>query len=415
VSDEPDTVILTYREEGGIDRRRLSGILGAATTLLLILLIVGLSLGALGAVGIGIGGFVIEFSDVTAGSGAVYPALAQQSECDTAPQLMATLDGQAQIDGYFQISKGIPVPGSTIDGVSVDIMSQAGNNSSINAENLDLYLTALSSAQLALGETQISERGPSENRTVTMQELYAESDENTSSESFRPGFGVDASGGFGVLDGRAIVYQIAFDNIEIGSISVSGSTYDAGDATLAGGYECDQLRPPERNNNSEFVLPGEGNVTSRTQPAGAGQPEDIEPSENRTDSSPTTGASEADPSAETDEPEQETGNETTEVDQQDEPEGEPEIEVTDVTPPQDTEIEVGDDVVVELTVSNVGNATETWEVYMSVDDSDGGNSTVDSESVSLEPGEGTDVTLEHEATPSDLPRVDAVVGIDTQN
>ena len=69
--DPPDTIVLSYREEGGIDRRRLSGILGASTTFLLLLLIIGLSLGAVGAAGIGIGGFVVEFSDVSAPSGAV--------------------------------------------------------------------------------------------------------------------------------------------------------------------------------------------------------------------------------------------------------------------------------------------------------------------------------------------------------
>lgn len=405
--DEPNTVTLTYQEEGSIDRRRLSGVLGAATTFLLLLLIVALSLGAVGAVGVGIGGFVIEFSDVTAPTGSVYPALAQQSECDSAPQIMATLDGQSRIQGYFQITKGIPVPGSAVDGVSVDILSEARNNSSINAENLDLYMTALSSSRLTLGDMRIYERGPSDNGTVPLQDLYAESDENTSAEAFRPGFTVDSAGGFAVLNGRAVVYQIAFDNIEIGTISVSGSTYDTGNATLAGGYDCDELQPPQRNNNSEFTLPGEGNVTSSTPP----------PVDNSEPSEPSVSSgSGAEPN--TDETDNRTSenNETVETDENSEDgvrdEGEPELEVVDVTPPQDAHIEPGDRITVEVNVSNVGNATERWGVYMQVEN-DVDNVTADSRTVELEPGESTELVLEHEATPADLPRLDSYVGVES--
>ncbi len=400
MSDGPqDTIIISYREDGAIDRRRLSGILGAATTLLMLLLIVALSLGAIGAVGVGIGGFVIEFSDVSAASGAVYPALGQQSECDSAPQLMATLDGEAEIDGYFQITKGIPVPGETVGGVSVDVLSEAGNGSSISADSLDLHLTALSSQELVLGETTIAESGPSE-EGASSDDLYTDAEEVSAldGEEIQTGFGVDASGGFGVIGGRAVVYQIAFDNIEIGGIGVSGSTYEAGNVTTAASYDCDELEPVAVDADGNFTLPqeGQGGVTTHGAPTTASA-QDFEPQETAQDTQ--------------DEAPDESPDEQT-ADEQTDAEGEPELEVVTMEPPQDAELAVGDSLTAEVNVTNAGNATETWNVYMGVDRA-GDEVPVTDQQTTVAPDETQTVPFEYEVTEADLPEVDAVFGVET--
>jgi hypothetical protein len=393
--DPPDTIVLSYREEGGIDRRRLSGILGASTTFLLLLLIIGLSLGAVGAAGIGIGGFVVEFSDVSAPSGAVYPAVGEQSECESAPQIMATLDGQAEIQGYFRVTKSIPVPGNAVDGITLNVLSEAGNNSSITAQDLDLRLTALSSGELVLAGGEIKEYGP-ENYTgenPLPDSSYSDTQQATSTslQEADVEFSINASGGFGIRRGRAVVYQIAFGNIDIADIAVEGSLYD-GDATLARDYDCEEIKPPARTEGGNFTLPRQGNVTYEGTPPGdfsEGQPPNG--TENSTD--PRTNRSQTNDS----------GVNT--------PEPEPSLEVAEVSPPTSNDLDIGDTFLVSLNVSNVGNDTGDWRVYMNVTDDAGENTTVASENITLEPGESTDVTFSYEAKPDDVPKVDATLGV----
>jgi len=48
--DKNGTLVVTYREdEGEVDRRRLAGIMGAATTVMMLFLVIALSLGMVGA------------------------------------------------------------------------------------------------------------------------------------------------------------------------------------------------------------------------------------------------------------------------------------------------------------------------------------------------------------------------------
>ncbi|MFP4188258.1 MAG: hypothetical protein ACLFR5_02480 [Halobacteriales archaeon] len=402
--DPSETIVLSYREEGQIDRRRLSGILGASTTLLLLLLIVALSLGAVGAAGIGIGGFIVEFSDVSAPSGAVYPAVGEQSDCDTAPQMMATLDGQAEIQGYFRITKSIPVPGQTVDGVSVNVLSEAGNGSSITAEDLDLRLTALSSGELILGGGEIKEYGPDDyaDGNTSPETSYADTVEQSSTELSEADveFSVNASGGFGIRRGRAVVYQIAFGNIDIADIGVTGSLYD-GNVTLAGDYDCEEIKPPARTEDGNFTLPAQGNVSYEGAPE---QP--TQPANGTTNG--TTNGTEANAANTT-----EAGNDTqtNETDTATEPEPEPSLEVVSVSPPSSVDLDLGDSFAVDLNVTNVGNATGDWRVYMNVTDDAGENATVASENVTLEPNDSADVSFEYEATSDDVPKVDATLGV----
>jgi len=399
VSDEPDTVILTYHEEGVIDRRRLSGILGASTTLLVLLLIIGLSLGAVGAAGIGIGGFVIEFSDVSAPSGSVYPAAGPQSQCDSAPQMMATLNGESEIQGYFLVQKTIPVPMSSVDGVTVDVMSEAGNNTSITAENLDLRLTALSSAELVLRGGKIKEYGPDEVPVDSPIDSYSDVDESNSTglEDSDVEFGIDASGGLGIRRGRAVVYHIAFGNIDITSVGVSGSMSN-GNATVATDYDCDELKPPARTEGGNFTLPRDDGADAR-RTATAGVPGEPTGGNSSNVSDVTTNGTEAD-----------TEDEVNATDG-DAPEAEPSVEVVNLSPPRSESLEIGDTFSVALNVSNTGNATGDWRVYMNVTNRED-NVTAGEENLVLEPGEGTDVSFRYEATSADVPTVDATLGVE---
>jgi hypothetical protein len=392
VPKEPqNTVTVTYREDGRVDRRRLSGVLGATTTILLLLLIIGFSLGAIGAVGVGIGGFVAEFGGVAAESAAVYPAIGQQSECESAPQMMAALQGEADIYDYFEISKGIPVPGTTIDGVSVDITSEVDNNSSISANGLDLHMTALASRQLVLDETEIRENIP--NGTSAESYYYADPEDIDAQDiaDAQPGFSIDAAGGFGITGGRAIVYQLAFDQVEIGSLGVGVSTYNASNTTFAGSYNCKNIQPPARTADGNFTLPGQGTHNVTQDPTGAGIPRGAEPIDgtpppDQSSGPPAGGFEGSQPTipdgnatnAETDMPGDAAqpdagGTEPTVPDgtnpdtgTDDEPEGEPEITVLNVIPSEGENLDIGDSVLIRFELTNAGNRTRTWSVFLDV-------------------------------------------------
>ena len=475
--DPSETIVLTYREEGVIDRRRLSGILGAATTLLLLLLIVALSLGAIGAAGVGIGGFVVEFSDVTAPSGSVYPAIAQQSNCEAAPQLTATLNGQAVIQDYFRVTKGIPLPGNTIDGVSVDILSEAGNGTNITAQDLELRLVHLKTQAIVLQNATISEYNvetPSGEEPSPSQSYIDVSDSNSNDfNEVGTEFAIDAPGGFALRNGSAVVYHIAFGDIQINDIGVTGSLADSGNMSLAGtrSNECPetyQMRNSPQgvpNSTSPTVEPSEPEV-----PEGDAEMEIVSVSPDP-DSSLNVGDTfvveanitnvgnatdtwtaymnvwngSANETVDTqnvtvevnetvgvvvehevrsrdlpnlkatlgiDEPEIVFGDGRSGEREDNAPEPEPEINIVDAEPGADEPLEVGDTFTVDLNVTNVGNATGDWRVYMNVTDDAGENTTVASENVSLRPGEGANVTFGYEATPSDVPTVDATLGVD---
>jgi hypothetical protein len=465
-------VVLSYEEEGKIDRRRLSGILGAATTLLVLLLIVALSLGAIGAAGVGIGGFVVEFSDVTAPSGTVYPALAEQSTCDNAPQLMANLNGQAVIQDHFRVTKGIPLPGGVVDGFSVNIMSEAGNFSNITAQDLELRLAALDARRVMLQNTTLTEHNvePDEGEEPSPFGSYAIASNPNSTNFSRVSteFAVNASGGFALRGGRAVVYQIAFGNLDISDIGVSGSLADSENMTMAGSVSnnCDEIFQQRvsiegrYNTTNATELPDlEGEplmeVVSVTPPPDAtldaGETLSVEANvsnvgngtetwtaymsvENGTDDElvDTQNVTVAPNSSVTVVLEHEVrqrdlpelgasvgvedpavvfgGNETDDANETNETEAEPEIGVVDTRP--DGALEVGDTFSVDLNVTNVGGATGNWSVYMNVTNATGANTTVASRNVTLAPDESTAVTLDYEATPSDVPTVDATLGVD---
>ena len=469
---EPDNVVLTYREEGTIDRRRLSGTLGAATTLLMLLLIVALSIGAIGAAGVGIGGFVVEFSDVTAPSGAVYPALAEQSECGNAPQLTAVLEGEAVIQDHFRVTKGIPIPGNVVDGVSVDVISEAGNNTTISAEDIELRLAHLQASEISLQNASITEYNvetpPGENPSPVHSYADAADPNSTNPDMVDTEFGVDAPGGFALRNGRAVVYHIAFGNLDIAGLGVTGSLADSRNLTLAGSAsnDCDEIfqqRIAEEFGDASNTTNGTDTADLEGEPemeiVDVTPPRDVSlgPGDNLTVTLNVTNVGNAtdtwtaymDVRNGTRNQTVDTQNVTVAVNEtetvalehrirrgdlpdldatfgvddpgevfgepdgaDDESEAEPEIQVVDTEPAADEPLEVGDIFAVELNVTNVGNATGDWRVYMNVTDDAGNSATVASENVTVEPGESAAVSFEYEATSDDVPTVDATLGVD---
>ncbi len=285
-TDSNGTLVVTYREdEGEVDRRRLAGILGAATTMMMLLLIVALSLGMVGAaMGVGMGGFVAGFGNVSAPDGGViYPTVGEQAACDNAPQLEASLDGTATIRGYVEFYKDLPLPNalqgtlSNQDSVRITILSNL-TDENVQAESLELRLTALEAEDVVLGsndtskpESVITEFGPSNYSTGNANDSYVDPGTgrealNASGKDTTPEFGINAAGGFSLNNGTAATHQVAFQRIELPQVDIAvnflNSTYngttDSGVAdrnVTAAERNCQALA--EASQPSSFNSPGE--------------------------------------------------------------------------------------------------------------------------------------------------------------
>jgi len=263
--DGPETVILEYqKDEPETDRRRLVGVIGAASTLLVLILIVALFLGSLGALGIGIGGFLATFGVVDADAGGViYPTLEEQGQCEKAPQLMASLDGEVAVQNHFGIQKDIPIPGSPmgIDSTRIDIITEIGENASVLVEDLDLRLIALNAESTVFGNGSLTEFTPDRNNKLQPKpnDSYAPTDAGISPgnlSSFSTEFGVDVADGFELHQGRVLAYQIAFGNIEITSatpaITLKGISEE--NSTASKRVSCDKLGPETRERKSDVLV-----------------------------------------------------------------------------------------------------------------------------------------------------------------
>lgn len=243
-TDNNGTLVVTYREdEGEVDRRRLAGILGAATTAVMLLLIVTLSLGMVGAaMGVGMGGFVANFGNVSAPQGGViYPTIGEQAACSNAPQLEASLDGDATITNYVEFYKDLPIPSDLSltdqENVRITILSNLTDTSNVTANDLDLRLTALEAENVELGsgsgpKSVITEFGPDEyNYNNTSGDRQANASYaptgagaaalNGSSSTNTPEFGINASGGFSLKNGSAATHQVAFQQINLPQVDIA--------------------------------------------------------------------------------------------------------------------------------------------------------------------------------------------------
>jgi hypothetical protein len=291
-TDSNGTLVVTYREdEGEVDKRRLAGILGAATTMMMLLLIVTLSLGMVGAaMGVGMGGFVASFGNVSSPDGGyIYPVIGQQAACSDAPQLEASLSGDTTITDYVEFYKDLPIPRqirgtlTQQDAVRITILSELTGTNNISASNLELRLTALEAEDVVLGsdtasvKSTIREFGPNQysyNNTTSNTRAdnasYAPTGAganalNGTTEE-RAEFAINASGGFSLKNGTAAAHQVAFQRINLPQVDIGvnflNSSYNGSNSS---GVATRVVEPSNRtckalaeaSQPSSFNTPGE--------------------------------------------------------------------------------------------------------------------------------------------------------------
>jgi hypothetical protein len=288
------TITVTYREdEGEVDNRRLAGIMGVATTAGMALLIVTFSLGMVGAaLGVGLGGFVANFDNVSTDSGAsIAPVIGEQAACDNAPQLAAVLSSASITDASgndraVEFMKDIPLP--SIAGLN------SGNNftritiasSEVpKVTGLALRLSALSAETAVLKNGNIAEIGPDGNQSdgggydgtgefggggasdsyqgvtqnpgdTALNGLEGSDGLNNSSnvDNFDTEFGISAQE-FTIDNGTAAAHQVAFDNIQLADLNLFVQVLnaselenptDVGMSERAPGLVADPISPGDR-------------------------------------------------------------------------------------------------------------------------------------------------------------------------
>jgi hypothetical protein len=243
--EEKETVTYTRpKDEGKVDKRRFAGILGLASTVMMIGLISFFSIGMVGAaLGVGIGGFVADFekvnyNDTTVGSTAnaqIYPVLGTQAACENAPQIEASLEGTAELAGNVSFFKDLPLPSTnftTARMARVGIVASSGANP-IQATDLDLRLSALEAQSLELTDADIKEFGPSSYDVAgNAEDSYAPSGagvlDGTGNTTETPEFGIDARN-FSVTNGVAATHQVSLSSISLSNLDLFVAIDDKSD------------------------------------------------------------------------------------------------------------------------------------------------------------------------------------------
>lgn len=256
--DGKGTLVVTYREdEGEVDRRRLAGVLGAATTVMMLILIVALSLGMVGAaLGVGMGGFVASFGNVqSTDGGTIYPVLGEQPACEEAPQLKASLRGTAEITEHVAFYKDLPAPGVlNVSTVRINIVSELDGGANVTADNLDLRLSALAADELVLDSTanssadvKISEYREAVNGSAgntAASDSYGV-DSNNNPQTLRNASAVSSNVEFGITipknsdiiidNGTSAAHQVAFETISVPGVDLFITMGNESDFTSAPG------------------------------------------------------------------------------------------------------------------------------------------------------------------------------------
>jgi hypothetical protein len=257
--EEKEKVTYTRpKDEGEVDKRRFAGIMGVAGTVAMIALISFFSIGMVGAaLGVGIGGFVANFEQVTYNNNTVqaaspgdnadaqiYPVLGAQAACGNAPQLEASLAGQANISGGVEFFKDLPLPSSvgfsTNEFARVSIIGASPSGQNITIKDLDLRLTALETPELALSGAEIKEFGPNSynNGNDSAFDSYAPSGSGdvtgSGSVANTPEFGIEANSFVLPDGGTAATHQVSFQQISLTNLDlavniIDNSTYTASD------------------------------------------------------------------------------------------------------------------------------------------------------------------------------------------
>lgn len=239
MTDKEQEQKVTYtrpKDEGEVDKRRFAAIMGAAGTATVIALITFFSVGMVGAaMGVGIGGFVANFEEVSYndGNASIYPVLGSQAACENAPQIEASLGGDATLIGGVEFFKDLPLPSSSTFGndrfARVSIVGN-GSNGGITVTDLDLRITALETPTLNLTDADIKEFDPTEYNTTADDAAasYAPSGEgvvNSSATGFSnatrvPEFGIEANSFNLPKGGTAATHQVSLGSIDLDDLNL---------------------------------------------------------------------------------------------------------------------------------------------------------------------------------------------------
>jgi hypothetical protein len=291
--EEKDKVTYTRpKDEGEVDKRRFAGIMGVAGTAVMIALISFFSIGMVGAaIGVGIGGFVANFENVSYNddNAQIYPVLGAQAACDNAPQLEASLTGQATLFNGVEFFKDLPLPGNQFgDGdefARISIVASGGSDG-ISVNNLDLRLTALETPNLSLTNANIKEFSPSDYDNSTGSSSLdsyvapgqtgavnrTPGDTGTgASQSETPEFGITANS-FNLPDGgTAAAHQVSFESISLQDLDLFVQILDEGANNNPSNGSIERVvNPSERNCEALAAVSTAGDVESNGTVTGAG-------------------------------------------------------------------------------------------------------------------------------------------------
>ena len=237
---EPEDKV-TYtrpKDEGEVDKRRLAAVMGAAGTATMIALITFFSIGMVGAaMGVGIGGFVANFENVSYNdnNAEIYPVIGSNAACDDAPQLEASLGGEANLYGGVEFFKDLPLPDAFSgpqDFARITIVGTGGTDG-IKVTDLDLRLTALETQTLNLSGADIQEFGPDDygttDNSTTADGSYVtpgspdvlDTPDNGSSQQNTAEFGIAADSFNLPNGGTAAVHQVSLGQISLQDVNIA--------------------------------------------------------------------------------------------------------------------------------------------------------------------------------------------------
>jgi hypothetical protein len=218
--------------DGEVDRRRFAAAMSVAGTVAVIGLVTFFSVGMVGAaLGVGIGGFVANFQNVTYNSATasnpsaeIYPTLGAQPACDNAPQIEASLSGDAILQGQVEFFKDLPLPSGfgSNDFARISIVANNGSSNQITATDLNLRLSALETTKLSLSDADIGEnsfQNTSNNALVdTSSAGDAYSNETDGAEGAE--FAIQASSFELPEGGSAAAHQVSFSSIDLNDLNI---------------------------------------------------------------------------------------------------------------------------------------------------------------------------------------------------
>jgi hypothetical protein len=275
--EEQEKVTYTRpKDEGEVDSRRLAAVIGAAGTVATIALISMFSIGMVGAaLGVGIGGFVANFDNVSynasdagqpADAGAaIYPVLGSQPACENAPQITASLTGTSNLYGGVEFFKDLPLPSdfTNDDFARISIVASAPDTASgIEVSDLNLRLSALETKSLNLTGADIGENSyqNSSNNDLVDNSLASDAYGNGTGASGAE-FAITADSFNLPNGGSAAAHQVSFQSISLQDLDLFVQILNSSDTndlngtpdrfvSASGDRNCDALASASKSSDA---------------------------------------------------------------------------------------------------------------------------------------------------------------------